>query len=331
MSAPNAVASELSGRRLLGRESFDRLVAPISPALRLHCYRLVGTLDDAEDMVQEALVRAWRHRERLEDATGLRSWLFRIATNVCLDHLDRRRRRPATTLDDELGWPDPIPDEWLAPDRAGDPAETVIRRETVGLAFLTAVQILPPRQRAMLVLRDVLEWPASDVAEALETTVAAVYSGVRRARAAIRERSSDQRLQVPSTIEPDEASDVARRYLDAWERADATGLAALLAADARMAMPPDPRLFNGRTAILGYFETVFDQPPERRIRLAPTTANGQPAFIVLAPDPATGALRPIGLKAILVRGRQIAEIRGYMRPDLAARFDEGATPRRRVD
>jgi RNA polymerase sigma-70 factor (ECF subfamily) len=282
-------------------------------------------------MVQEALVRAWRHRERLEDATGLRPWLFRIATNVCLDLLDRRRRRPATVLDEAFGWPDPIPDAWLAPDRAGDPAEMVIRQETVGLAFLTAVQILPPRQRAMLVLRDVLEWPAQDVAEALETTVSAVYSGVRRARAAIRERSSRRSLESPSAVEPAHASQVARRYLDAWERADTAGLADLLAADARMAMPPDPRLFKGRAAILGYFETAFDQPPERRIRLAPTTANGQPAFIVLAPEPATGALRRIGLKAILVRNRQIIEIRGYMRADLAARFDEYAIAGRHRD
>jgi RNA polymerase sigma-70 factor (ECF subfamily) len=191
----------------------------------------------------------------------------------------------------------------------------------VGLAFLTAVQVLPPRQRAMLVLRDVLEWPASDVAEALETSVAAVYSGVRRARAAIRAGAPRRSPDPMSAIAVADASAVARRYHDAWERADATALARLLAADARMAMPPDPRSFDGAEAIIGYFDSILSLPPEQRIRLAPTSANGLPAFIVLVPDQATGALRRIGLKVLLVRDGRIAEIRGYMRADLADRFE----------
>lgn len=156
----------------------------------------------------------------------------------------------------------------------------------MGLAFLTAVQVLPPRQRAMFVLCDVLEWPASDVAKALETSVTAVYSGVRRARA------GDPR----------------------WS-------AASIAQLARMAMPPDPRSFDGAEAIIGYFDSIFSLPPEQRIRLAPTSANGLPAFIVLAPDQPTGALRRIGLKVLLVRDGCIAEIRGYMRADLAGRLE----------
>ena len=323
MSAPT-VAAGMGRAGPLDRDEFDACVGPVIPALRLHCYRLVGSLDDAEDMVQDALVRAWRHGDRLEDRAGLRPWLYRIATNACLDLLDGRRRRPTTTLDEGLGWPDPIPNAWLEPSRAGgDPADMLIRQETVSLAFLTAVHVLPPRQRAMLVLRDVLEWPVQEVADALETTVAAVYSGVRRARVAIvRQRSPSQSRGAPPAVGQAQASDVARRYLDAWERADATGLAELLAADARMAMPPDPRVFKGRAAILRYFEAIFSQPPERRIGLAPTSANGQPAFIVLEPDPTSGTLQAIGIKVILVRDRRIAEIRGYMRADLAARFDE---------
>lgn len=322
MSRPFHASAATDSALAVDRDEFERLTEPLVSVLRLHCYRLVGSLEDAEDMVQETLVRGWRNRERLHDEGGARPWMFRIATNACLDLLDRKRRRPTVTLDEELGWPDPIPDTWLAPGQGGgDPVESVLRREAVGLAFLTAVQVLPPRQRAMLVLRDVLEWPATDVAEALETSVAAVYSGVRRARAAMRAGAPHESPDLPSAIALAAASAVARRYLDAWERADTTGLAHLLASDARMAMPPDARVFDGADAIIGYFDSMFAQPPEQRIRLAPTSANGLPAFIVLAPDHTTGALRRIGLKVLLVRDGRIAEIRGYMRADLAARFE----------
>lgn len=327
MSRPILASAAMNPSLAVDRDAFERLAEPLVPILRLHCYRLVGSLEDAEDMVQETLVRGWRNRERLQDEGGARPWLFRIATNACLDLLDRKRRRPTATLSEELGWPDPIPDTWLARGPGGsDPVESVLRRETVGLAFLTAVQVLPPRQRAMLVLRDVLGWPAVDVAESLETSVAAVYSGVRRARAAIRVGAHRRPPDLPSAIALADASAVARRYHDAWERADTAALADLLAADARMAMPPDTWVFDGAEAIIGYLESILGQPPERRIRLAPTSANGLPAFIVLAPDRTTGALRRIGLKVLLVRDKRIAEIRGYMRAELAARFEvlEGA-------
>lgn len=309
----------------IDRDEFERVAEPLVRGLRLHCYRLVGSLEDAEDMVQETLVRAWRNRERLRDEGGARPWMFRIATNACLDLLDRKRRRPTATLDGEFGWPDPLPETWLATDLGGsDPVDSVLRRETVGLAFLTAVQLLPPRQRAMLVLRDVLDWPAADVAEALSTSVVAVYSGVRRAREALRVGAPRPSRDTMPAIDQADALAVARRYHDAWERADTAELARLLAADARMAMPPDPRVFNGPEAIIGHFASMFGQPPEQQIRLAPTSANGQPAFIVLGPDESTGALRRIGLKVLLVRDERIVEIRGYMRADLAARFE--ATP-----
>ncbi len=195
---------------------------------------------------------------------------------------------------------------------------------------MAAVQLLPPRQRAILVLRDVLEWPAPDVAEALETTSAAVNSGLQRARAAIRDRLPKDRSASFSTATPADARAVARRYLDAWERADATSLARLLAVDARMAMPPDPRTFDGRAAIAGYLETaIFSVPAPRRISLKPTVASGQPAFVVLEPDPATGEQRRIGLMVLTVRGRRVKEIHGYMQTDLAARFDRSPRPGQR--
>jgi RNA polymerase sigma-70 factor (ECF subfamily) len=303
--------------QLAVHSDFGRLVAPLIPALRLHCYRLVGSLDDAEDMVQETLTRAWRHRGRVTDPGGMRPWLFRIATNACLDLLDRRRRRPATSVLDEGSWPEPIPDDWLESDRGdGDPAAILIRKEAIDLAFLTAVSALPPRPRAILILRDVLEWSASDVAEALDTSEAAVHSAVRRARRLVEDRAARPTL---STQHHEWA--VARRYLDAWSRADMAGLADLLAADARMAMPPDPRHFEGRSAILAYFATILAEPAERRLQLRLTRANAAPAFVVLAPDAPNGATSRIGVKVLVVRDARIAEIRGYMRADLAERFE----------
>ena len=326
MTPPREASTEPGPDARLDEAQFEQLVGPLLPALRLHCYRLVGSLDDAEDMTQEALIRAWRSLDRLDDPSGLRPWLYRIATNACLDLLDRRRRRP-TVADDrhELGGPDPYPDAWLADvGNDGDPADGLVRREGVGLAFLAAVQLLAPRQRAILVLRDVLDWPAAEVAEALETTTAAVNSGLQRARAAIRERLPAGWLESPSSLAQAQAREVARRYLDAWERADGAALAELLTADARMAMPPDPEVFEGPAAIVGYLEAaIFSRPSDQRLRLAPTMASGQPAFIVIEPDPATGRLRRIGLMVLSVRGRYVGEIRGYMRADLAERFSEG--------
>jgi RNA polymerase sigma-70 factor, ECF subfamily len=311
-------ASRSSG--VLGRDEFDRLAEPALPALRLHCYRLMGSLDDAEDMVQDALVRAWCHRERLVDNAGFRPWLYRIATNACLDLLDRQRRRPATSLPDDPGWPDPAPDSWLGLERTGgDPADHAVQREAVGLAFLTAVRILSPRQRAVLVLRDVLGWNVADIAEALDTSATAVYSAVRRARLATQENAMRALPGSAQGVEAN-AAEVARRYLAAWEQGDAAGLAELLAADARMAMPPDPRAYLGRAAILEYFAAILVRPDQDRIQLAPTSANGMPAFVVLKPDP-EGRLSRIGVMALLFRGLEIVEIRGYMSADLALRFE----------
>ncbi len=328
--AGQASAEQGSGDRL-DEAQFERLVEPLVPALRLHCYRLVGSLDDAEDMVQEALVRAWRRLDRLDDASGLRPWLYRIATNACLDLLDHRRRRPTVAPGDEHVLPDPYPDAWLdGLDGGGDPADALVRRETVGLAFLAAVQLLPPRQRAILVLRDVLAWSSADVAEALETTTAAVNSGLQRARAAVRDRRDSGWPHLSSSLAVSDAADIARRYLKAWERCDARALAEILTADARMAMPPDPQVFVGREAIVGYFKAaIFSRPPGQRLRLVATMASGQPAFIVFEPDPATGELRRIGLKVLSVRGRRVIGIHGYMRTDLAARFDGDRAGQRR--
>lgn len=312
MSAPASTAAEPS----VARSDFDDLVAPTISGLRLHCYRLVGSLEDAEDMVQEALTRAWRTRDRVSDPAGMRPWLFRIATNACLDLLDHRRRRPTRPFPSEGPWPDPLPDDWREPaPTAVDPAAIVMRQEAIDLAFLTAVQRLAPRPRAILILRDVLEWSADDVATALDTTEAAVHSAVRRAR---RQVEDEARITAQTTSD---AWAVARRYADAWNRADMIALADLLAADARMAMPPDPRMFIGRAGILAYFRTLLAEPPEPRIRLHATSANGGPAFVVLATHGDHDADVRIGVKVLVVGAGLVAEIRGYMRTELADRFE----------
>ena len=225
-----------------------------------------------------------------------------------------------SAIDD--AWPEPIPDGWLAGDRSeSDPAAVVIRNEGIDLAFLTAVQRLPPRQRAILVLRDVLEWRASDVAEELDLSEAAVHSAVRRARRGIQHERAGPTSDAPGAWE------IARRYRETWRRADMTALAGLLAEDARMAMPPDPRHFEGRPSILDYLGSVLSEPPERRILLRATRANGGPAFIVLAKSGRTGTPIRFGVKVLAVRDGLIAEIRGYMRADLAERFSPLALAR----
>ena len=310
-------ATQSAAKTPASHAEFDRIATSAIPALRLHCYRLVGSLDDAEDMAQEALTRAWRHRERVVDPERIRPWLYRIATNACLDLLDRRRRHPVTSIGHAADWPEPIPDPWLQGDTPRDPAQIVIQTESIDLAFLTAVRLLPPRQRAILVLQDVLGRSASDVAEALGMTAAAVYSAIRRARGLVRSNTGD--LRTLSRGQPDERA-IARRYLEAWNRADVAGLADLLAEDARMAMPPDPQLFAGRSAIAAYFESILTEPAGRRVQLLPTNANGGPAFIVLSPNLPAGSAEPIGVKVLIVRDGHIAEIRGYMGASLASRF-----------
>src|SRR4051812_5078719 len=236
---PALVAAALAG----DERAFRALVAPYVRVLEVHAYRMLGSVHDADDVVQETLLRAWRSLARFQRRASIVTWLYRIATNACLDELERRPRRPEPVLD-------PYPDERLhaAGLPVSDPAARYALHEGMELAFLTAIQRLPGRQRAVLILRDVLGWTAPETAELLDTTVAAANSALQRARAAIEQ-------QVPArAVAPGRSAqrDLLRRYVDAWERQDMDGLVALLREDAVLCMPPEPSV-HGAAAILAFF------------------------------------------------------------------------------
>lgn len=267
-------------------EAFAAVTEPYRRQLQVHCYRMLGSVDDAEDLVQETLLRAWRARESFEGRSLVRTWLYRIATNACLNVLERAPRRvlpqdvaPAITAStdptqalDSPAWAPEIP--WLQPypDSLLDPQEEVVRRETIELTFLAALQHLPPRQRAILILRDLLDWSAKETAALMDTSVASVNSAHQRARATLRAANVGPR--VDSTPEEDLAA--LDRFMSVWERADTDGLISLLREDARWAMPPAPLWFDGRAAITQLY-TLYPISYSGRFRMSPTAANRQPA------------------------------------------------------
>ncbi|ADP80211.1 sigma-70 family RNA polymerase sigma factor [Pseudofrankia inefficax] len=277
--------------------------------LLAHCYRMLGSLDEAEDLVQETLLRAWRAADRYDPRlASLRTWLHRIATNVCLTALEGRARRPLPTGlgpagDDphvplvpspDIPWLQPIPDA-----RLGDPADAAAQRVGLRLAFVAALQLLPARQRAALVLRDVLALSAAEVAETLGTSVASVNSGLQRARATLREAGlSPDDLREPT--DPTERA-VVERYLAAFEAADVPGLTRLLADDVILEMPPVPLWLAGRAHYAEFIERVFAMRGPGW-RLLPTWANGGAALAAYAPDPATGGVRAHSLQVFTVTG-----------------------------
>ncbi|MFA9431050.1 sigma-70 family RNA polymerase sigma factor [Egicoccus sp. AB-alg2] len=296
----------------------DAVVAfePYRRELTGYCYRMLGSGFEADDAVQETLVRAWRAYDRFEGRSSLRTWLYRIATNVCLDQVKGRQRRarpmdlgPSTTVAaaelierDAATWVEPAPDGAVLP-TAGDPAEMAVARDTIRLAFVAALQHLPPKQRAVLILREVLQWHADEVAQLLDTTVASVNSALQRARATLANRA-------PADTDPlrpdDEAQrELLARYVDAFERYDMDALAALLREDAIQNMPPFDLWLQGRDEIVTWM--VSPGPDKcRGSRLLPTVANGAPAFgqYRLAAD---GGHEPWALQVLeIVDGRIIA-------------------------
>jgi RNA polymerase sigma-70 factor, ECF subfamily len=282
------------GRDQLGdRDAFQELVEPYRHQLQVHCYRMLGSFHESEDLVQETFLRAWRARHRFEGRTSLRNWLYRIATNACLNAVARtnRSRRvlpddlgpPATIVEAPLGppeteiaWLEPYPDAALPdiPDEALGPEARYEMRESVQLAFVAAMQHLPPRQRAVLVLRDVLGWSANETAELLDSSLASVNSALQRARATL-----DARRPHAATGEPASDArhkDLLERYVTAWEASDIASLVTLLRQDAVLSMPPWPLWYRGPDAIRGFLE--WGMREGRRFRLVATQANGQPAF-----------------------------------------------------
>jgi RNA polymerase sigma-70 factor, ECF subfamily len=302
-----------------------------------YCYRMLGSAFEAEDATQETLVRAWRKADGFEGRSSLRTWLYRIATNVCLDQLRGRDRRerpvdlgPASTVATaalterpESAWLEPMPDARVLPDRS-DPAELAVERDTIRLAFVAALQHLPPRQRAILLLREVLRWQASEVATLLDTSVASVNSALQRARATLAEAALDDGDPV-APLDADQ-QDLLRRYVDAFERYDLDRLVTLLQEDAVQSMPPYELWLEGRDEIAAWM--LGPGAECRGSRLVPTVANGRPAFGQYRPSGPNGEHEPWSLQVLQVRHGRIAEITFFLDTarffplfDLPARLD----------
>ena len=285
-----------------------------------YCYRMLGSTFEAEDAVQETMVRAWRAFDRFEGRAALRSWLYRIATNVCMDMLNGRKRRarpmdlgpsstaegPLTPARSEETWLEPIPDGSVLPED-GDPAEVAASRETIRLAFVAALQHLPARQRAVLILREVLHWKASEVAELLDTTVVSVNSALQRARAAL----DATEIRATDTFQPmdDEQRALLGRYVEAFERYDIESLVSLLHEDATLSMPPYDLWLRGPDQVAQWFLGIGAGC--RGSRLLPISANGSPGFAQYRPSP-EGGWEPWALQVLEISDGRITGLNSFL-------------------
>jgi RNA polymerase sigma-70 factor (TIGR02960 family) len=309
----------LARARAGDEDAFRELTDPYRRELQLHIYRIVGSAQDAEDLLQETLLGAWRGLERFEERASVRAWLYRIATNRSLDALRASRRRPEGVLRmievpeptrlAEPVWLEPYPDVLLEglPDNAPGPEARYETKEAIALAFIAGLQHLPPQQRAVLVLRDVLGFRAAEVGELLETSEGSVNSLLQRARTAFESRlpaTGRERAPLPNSKRE---RDTVGRFADAIELGDIDGVVALLTDDAWLTMPPEPYQYQGQAAI-GTF--LSDRAVRRGtpLRLVPTRANGQPAFGCYFPSPQTGIARPHGLLVLTLKSDQISAI-----------------------
>ncbi|HEY1776647.1 MAG TPA: sigma-70 family RNA polymerase sigma factor [Solirubrobacteraceae bacterium] len=304
-------------------EAFRELTDPYRRELQLHCYRIVGSVQDAEDLLQETLLAAWRGLEGFEQRASVRTWLYRIATNRCLNALRDRARRPdpspraapaqlpAPTRLAEPLWIEPYPDVLLEgiADRAPEPAARYELKEAIGLAFVTALQRLPPRQRAVLMLRDVLGFSAQEVAGMLETTTASVNSALLRARVSV-QAGGGAGERAPLRHSAAERA-LVDRFARAFEGGDIDGVVELLSADAWLTMPPEPYEFQGAAAIAEFLRRVprLELAP---YRLVPTRANTQPAFGCYRAEAQTGILRAHGLLVLTLSGERISTLTRFL-------------------
>jgi RNA polymerase sigma-70 factor (TIGR02960 family) len=289
--------------RTLDETAFASLTEPHRRELHVHCYRMMGSFEEAEDLVQETFLRAWRGRESFEGGPLFRAWLYRIATNACLDALRRRTRRPTTVSSfGEVPWLQPYPDRLLdeLPSGEDQPDAVVVAKETIELAFLAVIQALSPLQRAVLILRDVLGWSARETAEILETTVAAANSALQRARATLADRP--RRPERPAT---EDEQRLLEGFIDTHERGDTEAAIALLREDVRITMPPHPWLFEGLPAVRGLMASAEGTG---EWRLVPTRANRMPAAASYLRPPGDSEFRAFKLDVLRVEGGRIAEI-----------------------
>jgi len=322
-----------AGSEMRVEDDFVRLADPFRPEILAHCYRMLGSIHDAEDLVQETYLRAWRSYGGFEERSSLRTWLYRIATNACLTALEHRARRPLpagigaphtepegdlSAIPPEITWLQPFPDVLLSPGISGvdcaDPASVVAARSGLRLALVAALQYLPPRQRAVLILRDVLGWRAAEVVTLLELTVSAVNSLLKRARA----RLADVAPDVEEVAEPTEAEqrEILDRWATAFVEADVDTLMELLTDDAVYEMPPQPMWFQSAPILRRLLAFRLNKHGKHR-RMFPLTANGQPAFAIYSGDD-DRRLAAESVQVLTMRGGRIARVTTFRTPALVA-------------
>ena len=315
-------------------DAFRRIVDEHRQGLHAHCYRMLGSLHDAEDALQETLLRAWRGLSDFGGRSSLRTWLYRIATNACLDAIGRRPKRvlpvdygPPATPSEELGeplvesvWIEPYPDDMLAVEGGyATPEARYEEREALELAFVAALQHLPATQRAVLILREVLGFSAREAADLLDTTVASVNSALQRARKSLDARLPELSQQATLRSLGDEGMrELVESYVDAWARGDVEAVAALLAEDAVFSMPPWAGWWRGRETIAGFAKTAHEDCPETRA--VPIRANGQLAVAYYNLDAETGRFTAAAIDVITLEGPLIKEITGFILPQIFPRF-----------
>lgn len=326
---------------------FGELTEPYRRELQIHCYRILGSLQEAEDMVQETLLKAWKRIETYEGRASFRSWLYKIATNACLDFLDSKRSRrllpyniiPASDPKSailppsvEMTWLEPLPDEWLEDTNALNPETRYSESESVSLSFLTALQILPPRQRAVLILRDVLDFSALETAEVLGLTLPSVNSALHRSRKTLSGHYQGNSSKSSTAAPADEKTQwLLDHYVLAWKTADVAGLVALLKQDAILAMPPSPSWYQGRTAIAKFSAItffgdhgMFPGKARNRWQLLSTRANATSAFAIYQRTE-QNYYQAFGLQVLEIQKGKISQIMSFIDPSLPARFGLPAT------
>jgi len=315
------------------QETFQQLAEPYRRQLQVHCYRMLGSLHDAEDMVQETFLRAWRARDRFEGRTSFRNWLYRIATNACLNAAASRSyharvlpdalgpptdQLPLGDPSTEIGWIEPYPDILLdtVADSAPGPDARYELQESIQLAFIAAVQQLPARQRAVLLLRDVLGWSATETAQLLDTTVTSVNSALQRARATL---GQHDHMTPPPTDEVQR--DLIERYVRSWETLDMDSFIALLKDDVVLRMPPWPQWYRGRATIRTFFEWVWQRNRDRAFRVLPFGANGQIAFAQYASVEGATEYQAHSFLILTLRDNAVSVLTGFRDPSLFPRFE----------
>src|SRR3954447_5239666 len=294
---------------VLEETDFAGTVEPFRRELQLHCYRMLGSYEESEDLTQETFLRAWRKRDQYAARASVRAWLYRIATNACLDALEKRPRQP--TAEGEVVWLQPYPDELL-------PDELIVERETIELAFLIATQYLPPRPRAVLILRDVLGWRAKDTAELLDTSVAAVNSALQRARTTLKEHLPAERGEWAAEGSVVERA-LVERFVEATQAGDAQGLKALMHEQATFMMPPNPGVYvGGDTIVDSWFQGGLGSEDFGDLKLVLTRATRQPALANYLRKPGEDRFTAFALDVLRIENGKIRDITGFESPDFAA-------------